>query len=153
MDIRIKTLNTLTKEEYRACHYLNMRHEGVMMYSLMDNKNSDRAYSVMAWEGDLLLGWALLIPHGDDWSWHSSSHQRKKSKYVAQFYVRKPYRCKGVGRALMDAVNRLDKTPTVIPHDPTSADFFASYAVVTDRGRRPMITKAKSNKRKRLTAA
>ena len=123
----------------------------MMMYSLQDNKGSSTAYAVMAWSDDRLIGWALLIPHGDDLSWYSTPYQRKNSKYVVQFYVRKTCRKKGVGRLLMDAVNKLDKTPTVIPHDRDSSDFFASYKVITDRGRRGMLTAAQ--KRKKLTAA
>lgn len=151
MNIITKALSDLSTEEYRACSRLNMRHNGMMMYSLQDNKNSDTAYAVMAWDTGRLIGWALLIPHGDDLSWYSTPYQRKNSKFVVQFYVRKACRRKGVGRLLMQGVNILDKTPTVIPHDRDSSDFFASYRVITDRGRRGLLTSAQ--KRKKAKAA
>lgn len=120
----------------------------MMMYSLVDNKDNPNAHAVMCWEKGKLLGWAICIPHGDDMSWHSSRYQRKNSKYLTQFYVRKPNRGKGIGSRLMREVNKLDSKPTVIPHDPTSAAFFASYDVVTDRYRRGMLTSAKKDKMK-----
>ena len=148
-----KSLDKLSPREYRACLYLNMRSSGMMMYSLVDNKDNPNAHAVMCWDGtkkhpEKLLGWALCIPHGDDMSWYSSSWQRKKSKYVTQFYVRVPYRQKGIGKRLMTLVNRLDESPTVIPHDQQSAAFFASHHVVTNKHRRGLLTSAKANKMK-----
>ena len=150
MKIYSKALNSLTKKEYRACLYLNLRNNGLMMYSLMENKNSGDAYAVMAWEGERLLGWALLIPHCDERNWYSTTYQKRVSKFVTQFYVRATCRQKGVGTALMRAVNVLDSRPTVIPHDPISSAFFASHDVVTEAGRRGMITEAKNRKKARV---
>jgi len=151
MYITKKALNELTPDEYRACHYLNLRGEGMMLYSLIKNRQSSRSIAIMAWDDNKLLGWALLSPHGADANWYSSVHQKRKSRYVAQFYVRVPCRGKGVGAALMREVNKLDATPTVIPHDRDSADFFASYRVVTDRTRRGLVDGAKRRKKVKLT--
>lgn len=148
MRIRTKALTKLTTNEYRACHNLNMRGEGTMMYSLMDQKENPNAHAVMAWEGDKLLGWALCVPCKDEHQNTATSWQRRKSKYVTQFYVRVPYRGKGIGTRLMAAVKRLDETPAVIPHDRTSADFFASHKVVVASDRRYLVTAAKRRKKK-----
>jgi len=153
MKITSKALTDLTKDEYRACSYLNMRGNGMMLYSLMENKDNANAHAVMAWENNKLIGWALLVPHGDDSNWYSTKHQKSKSRYVTQFYVRKPRRKQGVGAALMRRVIELDATPTVIPHDPQSADFFASYPIVTEKCRRDLIQEAKQRKKRKLTAA
>lgn len=153
MKITSKALPDLTKDEYRACHYLNMRGNGMMMYSLMGNRDNKNARAVMAWEGPSLIGWALLIPHGDDDNWFSTKYQRSKSKYVTQFYVRKTRRKQGVGGLLMREVIKLDATPTVIPHDTESADFFASYRIVTEKYRRDLIQEAQHRKKRKLRVA
>lgn len=153
MKITSKALTDLTKDEYRACHYLNMRGNGMMMYSLMGNRTNEDAHAIMAWEGPNLIGWALLIPHDDEPNWFSTRYQKSKSKYVTQFYVRKTRRNEGVGGLLMREVIKLDSTPTVIPHDATSADFFASYPIVTERCRRDLIQEAQWRKKRKLRVA
>lgn len=117
------------------------------MYSLMYNKDSSDAHAVMAWDDGRLLGWAILVPHDKETGWYSTRYQKKKSKFVAQFYVRKTHRNQGIGKRLMRHVNKLDATPTVIPHDDRSAHFFASHDVVTEACRRGMLTSAKKKKR------
>lgn len=149
MNISVKPLNKLDQTEYKACHYLNLRGEGMMMYSLSENRTNQHGIVIMAWEKSTLLGWALMLPHGHDDNFTSTSHQRRRSTYVTQFYVRKPRRNEGVGAALMAEVKRVDKIPTVIPHDPVSADFFASYQVLADKSQRQMITQAKRGKKAR----
>lgn len=152
MDIRVKSLKDLTPEEYRACFYLNLRGSGMMMYSLMDHKNSADAKAIMIW-GDAgkkyLMGWALMVPILDEIGWYPTRYQIKKCKYVNQFYVRKPERSKGLGTILMNEVKKIEPVPLVIPHDPASGDFFASHKVVSSRDRRDVISEAKRRKKRR----
>lgn len=145
MKIVTKPLPELTSAEYKACASLTMRDHGLMMYSLQDNRKNPRAYAVLAMD-EKLLGWAILIPLADEVSWYASSYQRKHSKFVTQFYVRKNLRNKGIGTALMDGVNKLEPRPVVIPHDPCSGGFFAKHKVITNRDRRDIINDAKKRK-------
>lgn len=146
MRIITKTLSELTDKEYKDCWYLNMRGSGMMMYSLMDNKKSPRSYAIMAYGGSKLLGWALLVPFEDEVGWFPTNYQRRHAKFVTQFYVRKSWRNKGIGSELMSEVKKIEPVPVVIPHDPTSGNFFASHKVITDKYRRSIITKAKKRK-------
>lgn len=154
MKIESKALTQLTPDEYRACLHLNMRSNGMMMYSLMDQKKNPKAIAVLAKDSDgKMHGWALMVPHADEYQWAPSAYQRRKSKYLTQFYVRKSRRGEGIGTALMEEVKMLDKTPAVIPHDSTSGDFFANHAVVSDSDHRPFINEAKKRKRRKVRAA
>jgi hypothetical protein len=144
-----KLLSELTPKEYKACLNLNMRSGGNMMYALSEHRKDADCHSIMLWDGDKLIGWALLVPTklSSMWAW-STPYAKKHSKYQAQFYVRTSERKKGYGGLLMKEVLKKDPRPHVLPWDERSASLFANYPVTADGYRRRIITKVKTKKRK-----
>lgn len=143
-----KALNKLTPTEYRALVMLNMGNNGIMRYSLQDNRHNPNAFAVMAKEGTKILGWALMVPCNDEFQYHLTPYQKKKAKYLTQFYVRPRFRNRGIGTRIMAGVKKIEPVPNVIPHDDTSADFFEKFKVVTNEDGRMFLREAKKKKRR-----
>jgi len=128
LDIVVKSLADLSDTERRACHNLNLRGGGYMQKDLKDFGDRSDCFAVMGWEGKTLVGWCLLlnlrIPE-----LYVTANAKRKSKYMAQVYVRARYRGRGIGHSLMQEALKLDDRPHVYPHDERAAAFFARYRV------------------------
>lgn len=136
MKVITKTVNELTKDEYAACRVANYGPDGYMRYVLQDyrKKDGDKAIVIMLWESEStglsrLLGWALLTPCTTRGMLGVTRYTKSKSKYTAQFWVKRQHRKKGYGKILMREVKTHDPRPHVLPHDPPSAEFFSSWHV------------------------
>lgn len=145
MNTVIKAIQDLTPEEYRACYSLNFGQYGWMRPSLSYYRKKTDVWVIMLWE-DKLIGWSLVAPCNRDSIFEINEYAIRRSKYVAQFYVRFRERGKGYGRLLMSEVLKLDPRPHVIPHDTQSGAFFSSYPVTCRRNERPYITEGKKRK-------
>lgn len=116
-----KLVKNMTPEEYRACYRLNMGSRGTMQSTLTRAKNhyADKARAIMVKsESGEIMGWALLMPC----LWDTGID--------AQFYVRKVYRRRGIGKRLMYHTRKYDDKPWVHPHNRTSGRFFRNFTDV-----------------------
>lgn len=149
LKIKTKTVGKLDTKEYRACYRLNMGSNGLMRFCLVDERaNCPESLAVMVWDGDRLMGWALMTPTTYRGETYLGAYARRTCKYSVQFYVRVSQRRRGVARRLMNEVLRHDTRPFVIPWDSRSASFFADYTVSTDGYRRRLINAEKKKKRR-----
>lgn len=134
MDIIVKDVPDLTKEEYRACYIANYRDWGYMQQTLIDNRYKPEAKAILLWDDSQsgmsrLIGWALLTPVDLGGLLAATRYTKRVSKYTVQFWVKSHHRKKGYGKMLMNEVKKLDPKPHVLPHDSKSAEFFSSYKV------------------------
>lgn len=123
MIVETKSLNSLTKTEYRQCYSLNSRWNGTMQETL--RLYYGRKYDAkvcLAKEDDILIGWALLYSDG-------------RRIPNGHFYVRKTHRRRGVGKRLMSEALAVSPKIKVYPHDRRSGIFFAEYRrhIVTNK--------------------
>lgn len=135
MEIRTKKVSELTDVEYRACWRANYGWEGYMQSELVAAREGRRqGIAILLWDGPddtarSLRGWALLTPvrlHGNIavTRWAAS-----RSKYTAEFWVKRQWRRKGYGTMLMKEVKKHDRRPHVLPHDNASSELFSSFDV------------------------
>lgn len=135
MEIIHKQVSELSEVEYRACHLANYRDSGYMqqvLYSCRHYENPGEV--IMLWDGPKdtvrsLVGWALLTPTTTNGYLSVSRWIKGRSKYTAQFWVKRQYRKRGHAKTLMTEVKKLDPRPHVFPHDHVSGEFFSSFNV------------------------
>lgn len=107
-----KKIKNLTPEEFKACHSLNHRDEGLMREKLVMCRNSSCCDGLvwMLWDKEVLVSWALL--------------QLGNKHSDLAFYTRRTHRGKGhATRLLKIAERKLDKRKIrahYYPHDPLS---------------------------------
>lgn len=135
MEIIHKSIKDLTKTEYRACYLANYGPwDGYMCETLVNAKNSTECKVIMLWDGPddtvrSLIGWALLTPVREYGILAVTPWVMRRSKYTAQFWIKKQYRRRGYGKILMTETKKLDPRPHVIPHDRPSSELFSSFDV------------------------
>lgn len=132
MEIRVKPVSELTPVEYRACYRANYGEDGYMQSELYWCKRGQPGTVVMLWDGPddtvkSLIGWCLLTPVRMYGLLTVTRYVMGRSKYTAQFWVKRQYRRKGYGKTLMNEVKKLDPNPHVLPHDGASSELFSGY--------------------------
>lgn len=113
---RTKKVKNLTPEEYKACYSLNLRDGGLMRTELMVSRHlrRDDSYATLRFNRDgTLAAWALVFPC-----------EYNGSYYDAYFYVRKRLRRHGLGKHLVQHVNKHFGQVRVYPHENVSNKFF-----------------------------
>lgn len=140
MQIIHKRVIDLNPVEYRACYKANYGFEGYMQEELCRCKwRNAPGEVIMLWDGppdsaNSLIGWCLLTPVRMWGLLGVSRWVYGRSKYTAEFWVKRQYRRRGYGKMLMNEVKKLDPNPHVIPHDEPSSQLFSSYKVQVMRG-------------------
>lgn len=134
MKIIHKDVSELTPVEYRACYRANYGDGGYMREVLVDCKNGNPGKVILLWDGPedsarSLIGWSLLTPVDLYGILAVTRWVTKRSKYTAEFWVKKRHRRKGYGKVLMNEVKKHDDNPHVIPHNKASSELFSSFKV------------------------
>lgn len=134
MEIRHKPVSELTPLEYKACKAANYGPDNGYMYEEVARCRAGKypGEVIMLWEGPddsikSLLGWVLLTPVRRHGLLAVTEWVMKRSKYSAQFWVKRQHRKKGYGKILMNEVKKIDPNPHVMPHDDASSELFSSY--------------------------
>lgn len=143
-----KDVHELNRVEYRACYKANYGTGGYMQGDLNRAKLHRDGKVILLWDGTAdsvssLLAWSLLIPTKTA---PLTKYAKSNSKFIAQFWVKRPHRKKGYGSLLMKEVLKYDPKPYVYPHDKSSASLFADYEVTTSIHDRRLLQVAKRNK-------
>lgn len=142
MDTIIKQVSELNSVEYRACWLANFGwDDGYMRQALSDIKHGTEptlrtGTVIMLWEGPdntvkSLRAWALLTPTTTRGWLRVSRYAKGRSKYVAQFWVKRQYRKQGLGKKLLDEVYKIDSLPFVFTHDDATGALVKNRPVTT----------------------
>lgn len=122
MRITTKRIDNLTAEEFARCRELTLGRLGEMQdeadtqrYDAAEILPQYRARVYMAWDGDLMVGWAMSFCEDRAFGGHERT---------VYFYVHPTYRRKGIGTKLMRAATRHHGEVIVCPHDHVSGQFF-----------------------------
>lgn len=137
MEIRQKKVSELTPTEYLACKKANYGPYDGYMYGQLTNCRGGYTYggiAIMLWDGPddtvkSLLGWCLLVPVTRHGMFAVTDTVMRRSKYSAQFWVKRQHRKKGHAKTLMREVKKIDPRPHVIPHDEASSELFSAFEV------------------------
>lgn len=123
MQVIIKRTDLLTSKEYKACHSLNMRKNGMMQWRLTYCRQHKKGWVFMIWDNDRLMSWALAFqrPMSDD-------------EIGAYFYTRVSVRGKGYGSAIMAKVKEFNDKIICFPWNHNSDKFFSKRDVGKDYG-------------------
>lgn len=140
----VKNVEDLTTTEYKACYLANYRENGYMQpeISACRYKPKERpGIAIMIWDGPddqitSLLGWCLLTPTRTWGLIAVSRYIKSKSKYSAQFWVKRQHRRKGLANMLMLEVKKIDPRPHVFPHCEASGNFLSGFDVSAHRDER-----------------
>jgi GNAT superfamily N-acetyltransferase len=116
MRARVKYAKNLTPDEYSKCKSLNFRSAGDMFYALPAARRNPLAKVILIDDNDKLVAWSLLIPYVEP----------DGSYYEGQFYVRRSYRRRGLGKRLVKKAQQTVDNLRICPHDYRSVAFFAS---------------------------
>lgn len=129
----VKSVSDLTAEEYVYCYRANLGTGGTMQSDLSALRKSEgftaRRFSnprvIMAWDDDhmgasRLLGWCLFY------------YDNVFNRIDSGFYVKKKFRRKGVGTALMKELKNYSKRPVVHPWTEENGKFFSNFHVIAD---------------------
>lgn len=139
--IEKKSLADLTPVEWKACYTANYGAGGYMRNTFMNNRYNQDAFVLMVWDGPHdsaknMLAWALATPVTSRGYTSATYYARKRAKYTVQFWVKRPYRQRGIGHSLMQEIKKYDETPHVFPHDDKSGEFFSGYNVTATASER-----------------
>lgn len=135
MQTIIKDVKDLTPDEYRACYAANYRESGYMQIMLASARRDGKTgTAILLWDDtkvglSRLVGWALLTPTEVGGMIGTTRYVQRKSRFTAQFWVKRQHRKRGYGKMLMDEVKKIDARPHVLPHDKASSEFLSSYHV------------------------
>lgn len=155
--VRTTTPRELTRAEVVILSRLSYRKSGYLWYDLRECINYDVGSVVICYDADKVVGWALMVPTrppaGATFQGLVTEYGKRRCKYEAQFYVRSPYRKRGIGGVLMRAVNQIEPRPWVYP-SPTNAGFFSKYTVSCENSYRKAYLNGykKKSKSRRPTA-
>lgn len=114
--IYTKQARNLDSNELRQCYGLTLRNDGDMMYMLKSCRRSSKQKThtyLLKEDGKRILAWAIVF-----------DTELEPSAY---FYVRKPYRQRGLGKRLIKRILREWPGVVVYPHDEPSEAFFSNY--------------------------
>ena len=141
MQVLIEKVANLTPVQYQACYRANYGTDGYMRETLVKHRR-DKDSAALAillieqpagvdFEHKHMLGWALLTPvtTSRDSVVAGTWYTKKRSKYTAQFWVKRQYRGKGLGSLLLSETQKLDPRPHVFPHDDRSGKMFGGKNV------------------------
>lgn len=139
-----KDVKALTPVEFRACLRANYGPALGYMYDelkLCREKEQYQGFVIMLWDGPHdtiknMHAWALLTPTRTYGCVAGTRHNKRVSKYTAQFWVKTQHRRKGLGKRLMREVYKYDQNPYVFPHSKESAKLFSPYRVTASASSR-----------------
>jgi hypothetical protein len=135
MRVIVKDVNYLTPEEYKYCYNANLhssdKSEGRMRPDLAYYRRDpltaieEDAKVILLWDDEKegarrLLGWALTFSEGG-------------TDPIAFFWVKKPFRNKGLGTIMMKEVKNIHPRPKVYPWSIPSGGFFSKFDVETPK--------------------
>jgi hypothetical protein len=150
VNIVTKSVKDLTPIEYKACYSANYGDGGYMRFTLVEIRNGTggEGTAIMLWDGPNdsvrnMIGWALITPVSlTGWA-AGTRYTKRKSKYTAQFWVKRPHRKKGHATTLMNEVKKYDERPHVFPHSDASGEFFSGYKVTAAKAERTWLRNGK----------
>jgi len=105
----------ISVKEARILSMLTIR-EGIGSYlkesflEIRRTKKDTNSHVIIAYEGKLIVGWALIQKEGRRWEF--------------QVNVRKAYRRKGIGTKIFNKAIKYSKNIKTYPHDEVSTKFF-----------------------------
>ena len=123
----VKSVKELTPEEYQYCYRANLGIDGTLQSDIsylrkFDSSDWLDAKVILAWDDNAqgasrLQGWCLFF---------YNTHVKKVD---TGFYVKKKFRRKGVGTALMKELKNYSKRPLVHPWTDENGKFFSNFKV------------------------
>ena len=128
--LEVKPLGDLTPHQWKRCSKLNAGDMGNMYDMMREQRYNPEALAILLRKGRGIVGWGLLIPTADLYSWWGMTYYaRKTTKYNAQLWIDEKHRRRGYGKIIMDEIQRRDPKPFVYPYDEHAGNFFADYRV------------------------
>lgn len=119
MDVAIKSVREMTRQEFKVCFMLNTGKQGMMRKLLGDfycrPRVDDQAHVVIIKNGDLIVAWSLVFK------------SRSEEMFIGHYYTRRGHRRRGYGSQLIAAVHNRFGTVIVYPNTKVGDFFFDKH--------------------------